>query len=210
MPDQIVNLEQEKIEKQEKEKEVKESVPWLSRLPPKVILIAIVIDLLILAYMNASKMKLVTWWYFVGATILILWFMSRNPFNTKPKVLSPREARIAINKRIDELYLEGTPLRVKYNLLPWYQLMHSDVMPLNYIWAVIISDGSKKEYGVAVCSAVGDTQGFTWFDNLDVPYDSQTHYPNKIMVMDALTKYILKQPGIGMSNILGINKRQTL
>lgn len=199
--DEIVNVEQEKIEKLEKQKEEIKQPSWWQTIPLKAWAFAVIIDLLIFAYMNSNKIDMHNIFWVAGVTLGILYLISKNVGLQRSKVLSPREARIAINKRIEEMYIEGTPLRIKYELMPWYKLMYTDVKPLNYYWSLIINDDDERQYGVAEVGAVGDTQGYVCIENLDVPFDAQTHYPNKVFVMKALESYALKQPGVSLGNL---------
>jgi hypothetical protein len=202
MADEIVNIEQEKNKELDKEKEKKEA--WYSRVPTNAWFWAMGIDALMFMYMNANKMKLINMWWVILITGIILWIISTNTGLKKPKVLSPKEAMIAIKKRRDEMYIEEIlPLRVTMKILPWYKLMFTDVKPLSYYWAVLKVDRDRREYGVAEVGAVGDTQGFVCFENLPMPFDAQEHYPNKTMVMSALEKYIKeKMPSSSLSNIM--------
>jgi len=77
MAEEIKNVEQEKIQEKIEEKKHKESVPWISKVPPIYVLVSALIQFLLMMYFRANNIATRNIIWTGGFNILILYLMAK-------------------------------------------------------------------------------------------------------------------------------------
>ena len=202
MPEDIKVKEEKKKEEEQKEKK-KES--WFDRIPTLYYILAI--GLLFFKYQSIVNKggNIQELWVWVLVILVILFLMGREGLKRVSVILTPKEARAALDKEIESMRMEGRiPRWAKVYVGPNMVLFHHEGMPQHYQVGVELMSDAGREYKRGIVFAEGNTKEYAVVQ--DSPGKLTGREPIPVMTPKIFKK--LKQYEIGMDQfIFGSDKR---